>query len=99
MVIDGVGTDEELCRNRGIRGALTHQLRDLGLLRSEFMLGVSPPPPHLLTRGKQLVTSPLGETFSPHRQKHLMSDAKLLTGIQAVALTTQPFSIQKVRSS
>ena len=96
--LDRLGADEELRGDLGVGAAVPSQPGDVLLLRRELIERVDPPLAHLLAGGEQLMAGPLGERLGTHLDERLIGGSELLTSIDPAALTTQPLSVDQLRS-
>src|SRR4051812_17356314 len=93
-------TDEQPGADLRIRKAVTCEPRDLSLLGGELVVafdaGLDAALADMLTRRQELALGAPGERLGAHACEHLERGAQLLAGVDAAALTSQPFPVEEV---
>src|SRR3954452_15237887 len=93
-------TDEQTGPDLRIRKALTCEPRDLSLLGGELVApldaGLDAALADMLAGRREFALGAPGERLGAHSCAHLKRGAQLLAGVDAAALTSQPFPIEEV---
>lgn len=91
----GVRAEEQLCADLGVGESRTGQLRDLRFLGGQRGRGgTSPLLGHGLAGGPQFAYGTFGERAGAESTEEGVRRTKLLTGIEAAVLPSQPLAVQ-----
>src|SRR6187200_588452 len=98
VVLDRARADEELRGDLSICVSLRRKARDLQFLRGELVDRVGGPSAGPLTCRLQLDSRALGEGLHSEVREEVVSDAQLVTRVEAAALPSQPLAVEQMRA-
>src|SRR3954447_5709283 len=96
VVGDRVRADVQARADLWVREAVAREPCDLNLLSGAVFPGLDAAPAGALAGRRQLALGAPGERLGAHAREHLERGAQLPAGVEAAALTSQPFPVEEV---